>query len=57
MRGKKGIFTFNATAALPEEQIIFPDQHDGDEQHPDPHVWFDPKDLVYRGSRIYKNDI
>ena len=41
--GKKGILTFNATAGLPGGQIIFPDQHDGDERHPDPHVWFDPK--------------
>ena len=41
--GKKGVLTFDATAALPAEQIIFPDQHDGDEKHPDPHVWFDPK--------------
>jgi manganese/zinc/iron transport system substrate-binding protein len=40
---KKGVLTFDATAALPAEQIIFPDQHDGDKQHPDPHVWFDPK--------------
>ena len=40
---KKGVLTFDATAALPAEQIIFPDQDDGDEQHPDPHVWFDPK--------------
>ncbi|MDA8774366.1 zinc ABC transporter substrate-binding protein [Opitutales bacterium] len=40
---KKGIFTFNATAGLPNEQIIFPDQGDGNIQYPDPHVWFDPK--------------
>jgi manganese/zinc/iron transport system substrate-binding protein len=40
---KRGIFTFNATAGLPKEQIIFPDQSDGNAQYPDPHVWFDPK--------------
>lgn len=40
---KKGILTFNATARLPREKIIFPNQHDGGEHHPDPHVWFDPK--------------
>ena len=42
--GKKmGILTFDATSALPKEQIIFPNEHGGDTKHPDPHVWFDPK--------------
>lgn len=40
---KRGILTFDATAALPNDQIIFPGEHTEDNKHPDPHVWFDPK--------------
>ena len=40
---ENGISTFNATANLPNKEIIYSNSGHNDQQHPDPHVWFDPK--------------
>ena len=40
---ENGISTFNATANLPNKEIIYSNSGHNEQQHPDPHVWFDPK--------------
>ena len=39
---KKGILTYNATANLSEDKILFSNDFEDSKNHPDPHVWFDP---------------
>jgi manganese/zinc/iron transport system substrate-binding protein len=40
---ENGISIFNATANLPNKEIIYSNSGHTEQQHPDPHVWFDPK--------------